>query len=221
MRITEYSAQADKLNPVESGYSAQERAGRLLGTLYRDQASDVKEGGQVQGQEIRDEAWPLAFDRFRAARGGGVRFIGGRSGGGGRTMYAGPHGNRELSDGAPRIARLARAAVNHPDKVWKQPNVQLDEMNAIDKAANDWYYDPNRETMPVGNDYGGGGTSPDVIDPSIGYESGYGGGDQSSPALTPSSQEGVDAQNQGASGGILSDITGAASSVWNFISSNL
>ena len=158
MRIPVYNAEETRLTPNEAGYSAQERAGRLLAELTREQATAVSEQGRTEGEEIRREAWPLAFDRFKAqevrvqfANGGGDRSRAGRT-------LAGPRGSHEASRRAPHLAHVARDAVIRPLKgiqdlqtmdpeMWKQ--VQQTEAD-----ANNWYYGGDKGASEVGGAVG-------------------------------------------------------------------
>lgn len=157
MRIAEYNAQQTRIEPVEAGYAAVEREGRLIGQLSRQQSEAVAEGGRVQAQELRDETWPLEFDRFREAKGGGFRLVGGREPrgsnraqllpGGGREgdkfYYLGPHGTREASDGSPLLARAARLhtpKVQISDMYDPKQNAMLREQMASEADANKAYY---------------------------------------------------------------------------------
>lgn len=105
-RIIEFEAPDRRLTPDERGNEAFTRAGRYTGQYIRQTAEDVKQGGILQGQEIRQRGWPfdiLAIEEAQAKQkqGGSVQV---RSGGGGGGIRNAP----TRTDGASLDAAARR-----------------------------------------------------------------------------------------------------------------
>jgi hypothetical protein len=108
-----YSAPDQRLRPDERGNEAYTRAGRYVGQYRRQTADDIRQGGVLQNQSIRERGWPfdiLALEEDAAGgRGGGggrggFRAIGGSAGDIGRgATFGGDSGARNNAKAARQL----------------------------------------------------------------------------------------------------------------------
>lgn len=100
-RIATYDAPVNRISPSERGADAATRAGRYVGQYRRQEAEDVRAGGVLQAQGIRQRGWPfdiLALLQGKSGAGSG----GGGGGRGGDTGGGGGGGGGVKSDGGSR-----------------------------------------------------------------------------------------------------------------------
>ena len=162
-KIVQYTAPETKITPSDLGFSAWETAGRRIGPLYNEAAEDIKTGGQLQAKEIENQGWVLPFDRFRkfgeSGRGQCLRIQNHRQGGGGggrAGLRMSPQGTNEASIGAPFLSGVAAHAAG---KGKPMPNPEEEDQQAINDAANQWYYGSGPNS--ASGVYGGEGVSTD------------------------------------------------------------
>lgn len=124
---------SDKINPSDTGYSAEEMAGRRIGPAYEELGRAQRESGRLLADQIKAEGSALEFSRFRPVdpvQGPSIRFVGGsKSGGGGGGHKATGDSSTgrqrsyqdlsQTSQGAPLLSAIAKllAAQNKPPSV--------------------------------------------------------------------------------------------------------
>ncbi len=183
--IREYTSPVSKLSPDEKAYQAWEMAGRRIGPLFSQQASEVKEGGRInaqvisgagKGQEaLAKQAEQINTDALdymgvlkqQRASGGG----GGISHGGGRQprSIADP---REYATAASNLASAANRTISQKEKDDELADFRARQFPQVG--------DPDETTSGGGPS---GSTTSDITHEDIGETGGWYKGDNNEPSL--------------------------------------